>query len=152
MQIQVEGLEELRARFAQFPNKFNAELKDTLWDSLNIVWEKVLPYPPKSESSTYIRTGTLGRSLGSSESGGRASGSPSIYQVKSQGPKVMFGEFGTNVEYAPYVIGDKEQIRIHKRNGWWTLVQIGERAKPKIQQAFESMARGLATWLDGKRL
>jgi len=128
-------------------------------DSLNAVWEKVLPYPPRPESSTYIRTGTLGRSLGSSESGGQSGGRPGIYQVKSQGTKAMFGEFGTNLEYAPYVIGDREtvegekgQTKTHRKNGWWTLTEIGERAVPKIQQLFEGMARQLAQWLDGQRL
>ena len=71
----------------------------------------------------------------------------------------MFGEFGTNLEYAPYVIGDRDtvegevgQTKTHRDNGWWTLTEVGERAVPKIKLAFEAMARGLATWLDGKRL
>lgn len=148
----VEGLDELIVRFRQHPQKFRAALGKTMQASLLKIWELVPPYPEADPESSYVRTGTLGRSLGSSESGGRQSGQPDIYEVKI-GAKYSEASFGTRLEYAPHVIGDKdsEQAWMH-RGRWWTIPQtLVQKALRPVERLFQIMSEELAKWLDGQR-
>ena len=144
IRIEVEGLTELRQRFADFPRKFTAGMRKALEASLLVLWENVPPYP--SRQSDYRRTGTLGRTLGVGESGGRE-GKPDIYQVIKLGGDMDAGEFGTRLDYARYVIGDGEQAWFHQPY-WWTMSDIAEGAEDKIIQVFDQLAEALAAWLD----
>lgn len=147
--IEIRGLEEITRRMRDYPQKLSAAIKTTLGAALLALWENVPPYPPPPENSTYVRTGTLGRTLGSSEGGGK-SGQPDIYEVKPLGGGEWEAHFGTNLEYAPYVIGDDTQAR-HMQH-WWKISVIKERAAEKINRLFGVMADKLAAWLDGKNL
>lgn len=146
MKIEYEGLNELRDRFARFPDKFNDGLKTTIWASLYKLWENVPPYPTAEPTSSYVRTGTLGRSLGSGFSGGKGGGKPSIWSV-NQGSKMISGEFGTKLGYAPYIIGENEQARIH-RERWWTIKTIADNSAQAIQGLFNKFVEVMAKWLD----
>jgi hypothetical protein len=137
--ITVIGLDELRQRFRAFPEKFRAGVAKALEASLLVLWENVPPYPAPPPDSDYRRTGTLGRTLGA---GGAK---PDIYAVKQEGG-YWVGEFGTNLEYAPYVIGDETQA--HQNAHWWTMSVIGEKAEEKILAVFDMLAEKLAAWLD----
>lgn len=150
VKIVIEGLDELSARFAQFPDAFQRVMHKTMEASLLHLWGSVPEYPEPPGTSTYTRTGTLGRTLGSSEGGGRSGGKPDIYEVK-QGPGYTEGEFGTNLSYAPYVIGDNEQAWMH-RGRWWTIATVAERAKDGIERLFQAAAEEMARWLDGRGL
>lgn len=146
------GLDEIRQRFAQAPARYNRAVHTTLQASLLQIWQTVgkLGYPPKPAKSKYTRTGTLGRTLGTSETGG-TQGQPDIYTVE-QGGGWSEASFGTHLGYAPYVIGDEttEQAWMH-RGRWWTLPQtVAMRAKPAIEHLFEAMAGELAAWLDAR--
>ena len=147
--IEVEGLDELRHNFQQFPNEFNRTLKKAMDASLLVVWENVLPYPAKPESDSYIRTGTLGRTLGTGMTGGQI-GKPDIYQVRGMGSGMQEASFGTRLEYAPYVIGDEEQAKVH-RGRWWTISKVAERATAKVTKVFVLMANNLAAFLAKNR-
>jgi hypothetical protein len=143
--IIVEGLEELQARFAEFPDKLHGLMNKALEASLYSIWESEPGYPPPPEESGYTRTGQLGRSLGISEGGGQE-GKPDIFEVHGY----ESAEFGTNLYYGPYVIGDPQAYESEGRFAhWWKLtVDVLNDALPKIQQVFETMAEHAAAWLD----
>lgn len=147
--VEVTGLKELIQRMSAFPATLAAKLAVTMSAALNVLWEKVPPYPPPPQDSSYRRTGTLGRSLGSSEGGGVSGGEPSIYTVRKLGGGNMEGKFGTNLEYAPYVIGEDSQSQAHVGR-WWTIRTVAELAKEKIGQVFEKLGNDLAAFLEGK--
>lgn len=150
MIIEVRGLEEIINRMRGFPQQYSAAVNKTMQAVLLYIWSKVPGYPPASPNSSYIRTGTLGRSLGSSIGGGR-SGQPDIYQVVQNGG---FSEarFGSRLQYAPRVIGDRdlEQAAVHQGR-WWTIPQtLLFSVEAGIRDLFRVMAEELAAWLEGR--
>ncbi len=145
--IEIKGMEELQRRMAQFPNELGKVQDVTMDASLLTLWENVPPYPQRPQESGYTRTGTLGRSLGANMSGGKA-GTPSIYTKKKLGSGIE-GRFGTNLDYAPFVIGE-QQSRYHYM--WWTMNTIKEKAQDKIISLWNTAAEKLAKFLDGKGL
>ena len=148
VRIEITGLKELRARFAQYPDKFNKAVLKTLEAALFILSGAVPPYPPRPETSTYRRTGTLGRKLGSAESGGATLLPADIWETHHLGAGSFTAEWGTRLSYAPYVIGTFEQAR--HMSHWWVIATVARRASPKIAEAFDRMAEVLAKWLDGQ--
>jgi hypothetical protein len=149
--IEVRGLTELIQRMQQYPQKLAAVVKTGMDATLAALWESVPPYPASPPDSTYRRTGTLGRTLGSSFSGGKSGGEPSIYSTRSLGAGNIEGRFGTNLDYAPYVIGDGTQAKVHQGR-WWTMTTIAEKAKSKITAVWNSVGTKLANFLDGKEV
>ena len=150
--IEVVGLDEIKKRFAQFPNKYRDALRVTLGASLLRIWENVPPYPEANPDSTYTRTGTLGRSLGTNEGGGASAGGPKpdIYEVK-MGSQMSSASFGSRLNYAPYVIGTAEQAKVH-RGRWWTILDLAKKSIPGIQKLFDRFVERLAKWLDDQGL
>ena len=146
--FKVEGLDELRARFKQWPGKFSARLGLTMRASLDVLRENVPAYPARPDKSKYVRTGTLGRTLGAGIQGEPA-GTPDIYQVVNR-TGYHEASFGSKLDYAPYVIGEREQAWMHKGR-WWTIKTVAEKALPKLTRIFNQMAEQMAAWLDGKR-
>jgi hypothetical protein len=132
MKISVK-VESPHMKLAGASNVISKALKGTIEASLLVIKESVLPYPPPPITSTYIRTGTLGRSLGSKGVTG--------------GGKRYSAEFGTELNYAPYVIG-MAQAWMHKGRWWRLEVEVFNRALPKIYELVETMANNLAKWLD----
>jgi hypothetical protein len=147
--IEIRGLDELLQRMRKFPDKLDASLRVTMQAAMLALWENVPPYPPPPSDSTYVRTGTLGRTLGSGEGGGRSGGQPSIYEVRELGAG-MEGHFGTNLGYAPHVIGDETQAR--NMGHWWKISVIAEKAKDKIGSLFNTLGEKLAAFLEGRGL
>jgi hypothetical protein len=144
--IHVTGLKEIRERFKEFPAHYKVALKLALERSVLALWQKAgeYGYPPANPDSTYTRTGLLGRSLGIGEGGGTPN-QPSIYDVQD-----TQASFGTNLEYAPYVVGDfdTEQAWMHQ-DRWWTIPQtLLTDSLDKIKESFEVMVDRLAAWLD----
>jgi hypothetical protein len=151
LEITVKGLEELLKKMQAFPRKLDTVMEKTLETILLTVWEHIEPYPDPPDTSTYRRTGTLGRTLGI-DPGGFKSGTPDIYEVKTLGAYSL-ARFGTRLDYAPYVIGDpgKEQAWMH-RGRWWTLPGVAEKARGKIQQVWETLADKMADFIGGGEL
>jgi hypothetical protein len=58
------------------------------------------------------------------------------------------GRFGTNLEYAPYVIGDDTQAR--HMGHWWKISTVATKAAGKIESLFKTLGDNLASFLDGK--
>lgn len=173
-EITVTGLDELRRKFHQFPDVFRRALVQTMVATLEAIWGSVPSYPPVATmlkvkrgsklhsagsrrvtgqrgmywASSYRRTYQLGRSLGVDEKGGKIS-PPDVYTVKEyQASGMMEAEFGTNLEYAPYVIGDYTQAWVH-RGRWWTMRKVADRAVPKIRKIFQNMLDELARHFAG---
>lgn len=144
--LEVEGLDELREKYKNAPKVFTEGLKAATQDSLVILHGNVPAYPDQWADSTYVRTGTLGRSLGASITGDMT-GEPDIYTVRQMGSEIV-GEFGTRLEYAPYVIGDDTQSENMRDRDWWTISVIAYKAKDKIEQVFKDLAERLSKWLD----
>ena len=143
--MEVRGLDELHARFRNFPQKWTKALGKTMQASLLILWGSVPKYPKPPVDSTYRRTGMLGRSMGVAIEGGRV-GQPDIYEIRKLGG-YQEARFGTRLRYAQYVIGER-QAQIHQGR-WWTLPKtVVDKAIPKINRAFEKLAVALAKYLD----
>jgi hypothetical protein len=146
--IEVEGLKELLARMTAYPMELVKVGAVAMSASLNTLWEKVPPYPQQDGMSNYRRTGLLGRSLGSSMQGGASGGSPSVYNIKQLGEGNFEGVFGTNLDYAEFVIGEN-QAGMHSSN-WWNIKTIAERAADKIERIWQTVGDKLAAFLDKK--
>lgn len=147
--VEVKGLEELISKMQAYPVELTKSMALAISASLNIFWENVPPYPKQDPTAHYRRKGTLGRSLGSDQSGG-ASGSPSVYTIKSIGAGNFEGAFGTNLDYAPFVIGEK-QAGMHSSN-WWNIVYIAQKSADKIEMLWDNVASKLAAFLEGKQV
>ena len=145
--VEIRGLKELQARMQSYPRKLNEAIRTTMQAGLLVLWENVPPYPPQPQDSTYVRTGTLGRTLGASIDGGRAGGKPDIYEVREMGGNFE-GHFGSSLDYAPYVIGDDTQAS--QNSHWWKISDIAARAQEKIDKLFEKLADKLAKFLEGQ--
>jgi hypothetical protein len=133
IQVQVKGLEELRERMGQWPDKLDAGMEAAMTETLLVMHESVPGYPTPPSNSSYRRTGTLGRTLGSSFEGG-GGGTPEIFTVTKIGP---------------YVIGDNSQAKVHKGR-WWVLSEVAEKARPKIERTWQRLADAMANFLEGK--
>jgi len=148
--IEIKGDKEILSRMARFPRELEASEKVTMDASLTTLWENVPPYPAPPANSSYTRTGTHGRKLGSGYEGGKAGGKPSIFESKKIGGGFE-GRFGTNNEYSQYVIGDDTQAQVHQGR-WYKIGDIAKKSEAKIIKLWEIMADKLAKFLDGKGL
>lgn len=145
--IEVKGLNELITRMKAYPAEMTKGMATTMTATLIALWQSVPGYPPPPEGSTYDRTGTLGRSLGS-DMGGGAAGEPSIFVVKKLG-EGFEGRFGTNLSYAPSVIGEAQSPKMAH---WWTMRSIADKAADKINQLWQQLGDKMAAFLKGKGL
>lgn len=133
---------DLIQRMHRYPDRLKVEMEKTTTQALAHTQGSVPSYPPARPSSSYVRTGTLGRTIGL---GGRAD----IYEVRPLSGAGYEATLGTNVEYAPPVIGDGSQWAFFKARGWWTMMTVLERAKPGIERLYEAMARRMVEFLGG---
>jgi hypothetical protein len=142
---------DLYARMERFPNQLGREIERTMKESLAHVHGSVPAYPPARPGSSYRRTGTLGRTLGSGQAGGAGS-KPDILEVKRVGGGGFNyeGRFGTRLFYAPHVIGAQTQRPVFKRLGWWTMADVAERAQAGVQRLFDLMAERMRGFLEGR--
>jgi len=141
IEMTVDGLEESIEKMKDSPRQLKRGMKVAMDASLLALQENIPPYPAPPPQSTYRRTGALGRSIGV---GG--TGKPDIYRVIDRAEQFE-GQFGTKLRYAPYVIGDVEQARVH-RGRWWTMSKIAENAKDKITQIWDKLVEEIAKRFD----
>jgi len=140
IKITTEGLDQAVNKLKTMPAKLDAGMNRTMTASLNVLWENVPPYPAPPEGSAYVRTGTLGRTLGSGPGGGKGA-TPTVYSVTGSGMSIQ-GTFGTNLDYAKYVIDPDRQAYMHKGR-WWTMKTIRDKAVNKINQLWEAFVRAV---------
>lgn len=148
-QIEVHGLDEIRQRMEMYPVKYTEEVARAVATSMLVLQENIPPYPPQPSDSTYERTGTLGRSIGITQQGGRV-GQPSIFKIRRVGGMDFEGRFGTNLKYAPRVIGDRSQQSSFFSQYWWRLEQVIGPSYRKINEIFGKLTANLAKFLAGK--
>jgi hypothetical protein len=145
--INVRGLAEIVDKFRNHHRKLYMVYRVTLQAMLLFLWSKVPSYP--IYTSDYVRTGTLGRSMGVSEGGGQA-GQPDIYEVRQNGGHFE-SHFGTRLEYAQYVIGDRQEEQASHMRHWWTIPQdLLSAAYDGILNLANIMVEELAAWYERK--
>lgn len=131
--VTIEGLDRLLKQFNKAPKLVGKALERAMQKAVHHLHGKVAVYPPPPPSSTYRRTGTLGRSI--------------TTEVKGVG-KDMLGIVGTAIPYATYVIGPK-QAWMH-RGRWKTMMKHVEEQMGKIREFFSQAADEVAKGLAGK--
>lgn len=135
---------DLLDRFGRYPQKLNQEMRETMDKALAHVQDSVPPYPAQGADINYVRTYTLGKTIGSG--GGQAE----IREIKTIG-KGVEGKLGTRLYYAPYVIGDPQARNIQRSSSnWWTITQVARKAEAGVVKLFNGMGDRLAKWLDGR--
>ena len=137
---------DLLQRMERYPAELKAETEQTLGKALYHVWGSVPAYPPATPGQAYQRTGTLGRSLGTSQQGGK-SGKPEIFTIKRLGSTKYEARIGTRLKYAPDVIGTNTQRPQFKARNWWTMATVVERAEKGVHKLFEAMSKRLVKFL-----
>ena len=138
--ITAEGIEKTIQRFSSAPRKLTELMRKGMEASLEVLHQSVPPYPSEPQGSSYSRTGTLGRSLGSGFEGGASGGKPTVYSITGSGQNVT-GTFGTNLKYAKYVIDPDHQAYMHKGR-WWTMRNIKDHAYKKVIEVWDNIVRG----------
>lgn len=148
--VEVKGLKELIGKMQAFPVELAKTVSIGMAASLNVFWENVPPYPRQKPNTKYRRTGTLGRSLGSGETGGAKGLEPSVYTIRKLGEGNMEGKFGTNLSYAPYVIGDTTQAG--QNFHWWQMRDIAYLSQGKVKEIWNGIMKKMADFLERKGL
>ena len=138
---------DLLKRLKRYPKETKRVLKKTGEASLLILHEKVPPYPDPFPDQRYRRTGHLGRSLGTAM-GGQPVGKADVEEVRQLRSTGLEVRFGTNLHYAPDVIGQKQKPMFEGR--WWKFSSIARRSRYKITKAYEIATNQLVKFLDGK--
>lgn len=125
-----KGLDQLQAKMSKLLH-LKDELKKTTDKAVKFVEGEIPPYP--SATSSYQRTGTLGRTMYS--------------EVREFGSEVV-GVIGNNTVYAPWVISSERigsrgpQAGFHESK-WYTLQGVVQKAKNGIIQIYEKWIKGL---------
>lgn len=138
---------DLLRRFQTYPTQFSGVMRKTMEASLLHVQSSTPGYPRPRPNQTYIRTGTLGRTLGVSQSGGPM-GKAQINTVRKLGAAYQ-GEYGTNLSYAPRVIGEGTQGKAFVGR-WWTMKTVASRAAKGVIRLHGLAVEELARWIDGR--
>ena len=100
----------------------NEVLPDAMKKGVLYTLGTVPGYPAPPDTSTYVRTGLLGRSITSLQ--GQAEGS--LARVEPLGAHVI-GYIGSSVEYAGYVVDENQQAWMHQGR-WFTLQSVVAKA------------------------
>jgi hypothetical protein len=140
--ITVEGLAELRARFGDAHPVIQRELYRAMYRAVTGELGRMPSYPPQPPASTYTRRMRLGGSLTSLV--GRAEGAASEVQVVG---KNVQGIVGTNVVYAPQVIGPSQTAPFRGR--WWQLEASVLSHKAQIEAEFNEATERIVEQLAG---
>ena len=140
--ITVEGLAELRARFGDAHPVIQRELYRAMYRAVTGELGRMPSYPPQPPNSWYTRTGYLGRSLTSMV--GSAPDAASEVQVVG---KNVQGIVGTNVVYAPQVIGPSQGPAFRGR--WWQLEESVLSHKAQIEAEFNEATKLIVEQLAG---
>lgn len=130
MIYKILGLDKLTAKLKRLSApELTREMEKTTRKAVHYVHGKVPPYSsiPKPPGSTYVRQGTLGKSINT--------------DVKTMGGNVV-GTIGSALSYSPYVIDEKRQAGIHKGR-WYTLQGVVKKAQAAVNRIFNDMVRRL---------
>ena len=143
--MEIQGMNELLARFNGGRRELESAIDDGMEQALIVVNEEVPAYPSERPRQKYVRTGALGKSMGSSMGGGKA-GEPDIYEINHQSGYVE-GRLGSSLPYAEYVIGEGTQASVHTGR-WWTNSVLISKAYVKVHEAFKSAMERWIKWMN----
>jgi hypothetical protein len=123
LHIGITGVEAVIAKLgsARGPQMLRAPMEASLTE----LKSDISPYPQAPASSTYRRTGTLGRRWTTS------------VQMHSNGVE---GKVGNNTTYAPFVQSARFQATVH-RGRWHTDSQVAQRRRVSIIARFNDAIR-----------
>ena len=124
-EIVINGVEELVSKL--FAATADKTLRPPMLRSTMRLQAAISPYPDRPAHSTYVRTGTLGRSWTTKVSGFASN---------------MVGTLGNVVNYGPWVQSAKKQVWFHKETGWLTDETVMNREKDAIVQDFAESIEG----------
>lgn len=136
-QIEIRGLDRVRRKLERMKQSIRPQMEKATREAIHYVHSQVPAYPPPPPTSTYRRTGTLGRSVTVFQH--HAPGA--LSRVEPLGDEVR-GVIGTAIEYAPDVIDERHQARMHKGR-WYTLQRVVRQATVGIKRIYEKMVREL---------
>ena len=119
--IRIEGVDKLMRKFNSL-RQIHSILRPPMQRSVMILQADLAKYPSPRPNSSYVWTGTLGRSW--------------TPRVRTEGDRLV-GRVGTKVIYAPFVQSQQFQANSH-RGRWQTDVQVLERNRTRIMRQFES--------------
>lgn len=129
--IEIRGIDEIIKRFGD-KDYVTRPLAQALDKAAKDIQAAVTKYPPEPPDSTYRRTGTLGRKVTTEVDRGH-----------------LEARVGTRLEYAPYVLDDEEQARVH-RGRWKTMGEARQERLRNIESYFGEAAREIAKGLAGE--
>ncbi len=135
--IEIRGLDKVIKKMDKIGDK--DDFKRATREAVLYVQGRVPPYPPQPPTSTYVRTGQLGRSITSLQ----GAHPNALGRVGELGGDIV-GIIGTNLEYAPYVIDKERQAYMHKGR-WYTLQDVVTKASEGIRKIYEAM---INRWLN----
>ena len=124
--LRIDGMDSLLRRLGKL-GSIDKELIETTNKAIKYVHSTVPPYPPMRPRQRYVRTGTLGRSIGT--------------EVRTLGTSIV-GSIGTKVVYAPTVISEDNQGSAFVGR-WWTLQGVVRKARGGIIKIYEDMLKRL---------
>lgn len=133
MPAEWKGLPELIRKYNTIADKMPDMLRGATQKAIIYVHSTVPPYPVAPSTSTYTRTGTLGREIHT--------------RVETVGSSSV-GIIGTPTVYSPFVISDEEQkgrgpqTNAH-RGRWWTLQEVVRRARDVVVDIYLAELRAL---------
>lgn len=131
--ITIKGMDELNRKLGRIGRDIRPELRRTTDRAVKYVHGTIPSYPAPPATSTYRRTGTLGRA--------------NTTEVREIGNEIV-GVIGNNTVYAPWVISKEEaagagpQAKVHQGR-WYTLQQVVADAKAAVIGLYEQMVRDL---------
>jgi len=124
IEFRVKGIEELTRRFADMSSRLPAAMGEAMSETVDIIHERLSGYtqdiPPKPEGSTYERTFELQESIGKGWT-----------EMRDK----IVGWVTTDLDYAPFVIGEGKQAEIHQGR-WYTEQEIADEVFPEAERLF----------------
>jgi hypothetical protein len=133
---------DLERRLRNYPDKLAEEMEKTMNQAIHHVVGSVPEYPTQLPTK-YVRTGTLGRTIG-------IGSQPDIFEVRRIGQQEHEGRVGSRLGYAMHVIGTLTQTAVMRAKNWWTMRTVAEKSKPGIERLFQKMAGRIAKWIAGQ--
>lgn len=133
MNWKILGLDPVLNKYGRIQRDIRPILRQGVDRAVKYVHSQVPPYPPPPATSLYIRTGTLGREIGT--------------EVRTMGAQVV-GIIGSPTVYSPWVISDRAvggagpQARQHKGR-WWTLQGVVDKARGRVLDILRNTIRDL---------
>lgn len=131
-QFKIEGLDDLLKRLGNRKSIIDSELKPALADTGKALVGDLSVYPAAPSSSTYARTGDLGRAWKTQ---------PVVGPGQKIGNAVASRRNGRH--YAEFVQGPK-QARVH-RGRWLNVIEAVQKRMPWIQNRFTRAAERIVS-------